>query len=54
MGYLLVTAVLVVTFGRLGDMYGRVRSTTSASLVFTVASVALSLDPFTAAPARCG
>ena len=25
MGYLLVTAVLVVTFGRLGDMYGRVR-----------------------------
>ena len=25
MGYLLVTAVLVVTLGRLGDMYGRVR-----------------------------
>src|SRR5260221_11462062 len=25
MGYLVVTAVLVVTFGRLGDMYGRVR-----------------------------
>ncbi len=25
MGFLLVTAVLVVTLGRLGDMYGRVR-----------------------------
>jgi MFS family permease len=25
LGYLLITAVLVVTFGRLGDMYGRVR-----------------------------
>ena len=25
MGYLLVTAVLVVAFGRLGDIYGRVR-----------------------------
>jgi MFS family permease len=25
MGYMLVTAVLVVTLGRLGDMYGRVR-----------------------------
>ena len=25
MGYMLVTAVLVVTFGRLGDMYGRVK-----------------------------
>src|SRR5258707_9238096 len=25
MGYLVVTAVLVVSFGRLGDMFGRVR-----------------------------
>ena len=25
MGYMLVTAVLVVTLGRLGDMYGRVK-----------------------------
>ena len=32
MGFLLVTAVFVVTFGRLGDIYGRVQaSTTSAS-----------------------
>src|SRR5947209_18655794 len=25
MGYLVVTAVLVVTFGRIGDMFGRVK-----------------------------
>jgi len=31
MGYLLVTAVLVVAFGRLGDMFGRVRMYTRAS-----------------------
>ena len=31
LGYLLVTAVLVVTFGRLGDMYGRVRIYTLGS-----------------------
>ena len=26
MGYMLVTAVLVVTFGRLGDQYGRAKT----------------------------
>jgi MFS family permease len=31
MGYRLVQAVLVVTVGRLGDMFGRVASTTPAS-----------------------
>ena len=31
MGYLVVSAVLVVTLGRLGDIYGRVRCTTWAS-----------------------
>ena len=31
MGYRLVQAVLVVTLGRLGDMFGRVGSTTPAS-----------------------
>jgi MFS family permease len=31
MGYLVVTAVLVVSFGRLGDMFGRTRMYTSAS-----------------------
>src|SRR5947208_17122219 len=45
MGYLVVTAVLVVTFGRLGDIFGRVRMYNAVFLVFTVASVALSLTP---------
>jgi MFS family permease len=47
MGYLLVTAVLVVTLGRLGDMYGRVRIYNMGFVVFTLASIALSLDPYT-------
>ena len=45
MGYLVVTAVLVVTFGRLGDMFGRVRMYNAGFAVFTVASIALSLTP---------
>ena len=49
MGFLLVSAVLVVTLGRLGDMYGRVRIYNLGFLVFALASVALSLDPFTGA-----
>ena len=47
MGYLVVTAVLVVTFGRLGDMYGRVRMYNAGFAIFTVASILLSLTPFT-------
>ena len=47
-GYLLVTAVLVVTLGRLGDMFGRVRIYNLGFVVFTLASVALSFDPLTA------
>ena len=46
MGYMLVTAVLVVTLGRLGDMYGRARIYNAGFAVFTVASIALALDPF--------
>jgi hypothetical protein len=46
MGYRLVLAVLVVTVGRLGDMFGRVRIYNSGFVVFTVASVLLSFDPF--------
>src|SRR6476620_6521877 len=45
MGYLVVTAVLVVTFGRLCDMFGRVRMYNAGFAVFTGASVALSLTP---------
>jgi MFS family permease len=47
MGYLVVTAVLVVTFGRLGDIYGRVRMYNAGFLIFSVASLALSLCPWT-------
>ncbi|MBU9762864.1 MFS transporter [Mycobacterium sp. TNTM28] len=46
MGYLVVTAVLVVPFGRLGDMYGRVRIYNLGFVVFTAAAIALSFDPF--------
>src|SRR6266567_1878343 len=46
MGYLVVTAVLVVPFGRLGDMLGRVRMYNVGFVVFTFAAVALSFDPF--------
>jgi len=41
MGYLVVTAVLVVSFGRLGDMYGRTRMYNLGFAVFTVFSVLL-------------
>src|SRR4051812_4660345 len=47
MGFLLVTAVMVVTFGRLGDMKGRVRIYNLGYLVFAVSAVALSFDPWT-------
>ncbi|BBC91743.1 MFS transporter [Streptomyces griseofuscus] len=46
MGYMLVTAVLVVALGRLGDMMGRVRIYNAGFLIFTITSVILSLDPF--------
>ncbi|SFE61022.1 Predicted arabinose efflux permease, MFS family [Actinacidiphila alni] len=45
MGYMLVTAVLVVTLGRLGDILGRVKIYNSGFLIFTVTSVILSVDP---------
>src|SRR5947209_5599403 len=46
MGYRLVQAVLVVTVGRLGDMFGRVRIYNAGFVVFTVASILLSFDPY--------
>ncbi|GLX97985.1 MFS transporter [Herbidospora sp. NBRC 101105] len=46
MGYMLVSAVLVVTLGRLGDMFGRVRMYNAGFAVFTVGTVVLALDPF--------
>ena len=43
MGYMVVTAVLVVSFGRLGDMYGRVRMYNLGFAVFSAFSVLLSI-----------
>jgi MFS family permease len=45
MGYLVVSAVLVVAFGRLGDIYGRVKMYNAGFLIFTLASVALAFTP---------
>jgi len=46
MGFLVVSAVLVVMLGRMGDMFGRVKIYNLGFVVFTVASILLSLDPF--------
>jgi MFS family permease len=45
MGYRLVQAVLVVTLGRLGDIYGRVNIYNAGFAVFAAASLLLSFDP---------
>ncbi len=42
-GFLLVTSVLVVSFGRVGDIYGRVRMYTLGFAVFTVFSILLAI-----------
>ena len=46
MGFMIVTAVLVVSFGRLGDMFGRVRMYNMGFAVFTVGSIALTCTFF--------
>jgi MFS family permease len=51
MGYMVVTAVLVVTFGRIGDMFGRVKMYNLGFAVFTAGSLAASLTYFGGAPA---
>jgi MFS family permease len=43
MGFLVVTAVLVVGFGRLGDMYGRARMYNLGFAVFTISSIFLAV-----------
>ena len=43
MGYMLVTAVFVVSFGRIGDMFGRVRMYNLGFAIFTAASILLSV-----------
>ncbi|HUD79234.1 MAG TPA: MFS transporter [Streptosporangiaceae bacterium] len=46
MGYLVVSAVLVVTLGRLGDIYGRVRMYNAGFAIFGLGALALPFDPF--------
>jgi MFS family permease len=43
MGFLVVSAVLVVSFGRLGDMFGRVRMYNVGFTIFSLASIALTV-----------
>src|SRR5262245_40943884 len=44
LGYLVVTAVLLVALGRLGDMFGRVRIYRLGFVIYTVASLLLAID----------
>ncbi|HEY7371930.1 MAG TPA: MFS transporter, partial [Polyangia bacterium] len=44
LGYLVVTSVLIVSLGRLGDMVGRVRIYNLGFVIYTVASLLLAID----------
>jgi len=46
LGFMIVSSVLVVSLGRLGDMFGRVRMYNLGFVVFSVASLILTVDPF--------
>ncbi len=48
LGYIIVSSVLVVSFGRLGDMFGRVKMYNFGYLVYTVFSLVLAVDPLSA------
>src|ERR1700689_291150 len=50
MGFILVTAVLVVSLGRVGDIYGRVKMYNLGFAVFTVFSILLSVTWLTGVP----
>src|SRR5258708_10643783 len=47
LGYMVVTATLLVTFGRISDMFGRVRLYNMGFAIFTVGSILLWLTPGT-------
>ncbi|MBO0779070.1 MAG: MFS transporter [Ktedonobacteraceae bacterium] len=47
LGYMVVTATLLVTFGRISDMFGRVRFYNLGFLIFTIGSICLWLTPGT-------
>jgi MFS family permease len=44
LGYLVVSSVLIVSLGRLGDMYGRVRIFNLGFVIYTAASLFLTID----------
>src|SRR5579871_917884 len=44
LGFLVVSSVLIVSLGRLGDMYGRVKIYNLGFLIYTVASLFLTVD----------
>ena len=44
LGYMVVASVLIVSLGRLGDMYGRVKTYNLGFLIYTVASLLLTVD----------
>ena len=45
LGYMVVTATLLVTFGRISDMFGRVRMYNLGFAIFTLGSILLFLTP---------
>ncbi|HET9719391.1 MAG TPA: MFS transporter [Solirubrobacteraceae bacterium] len=44
LGYLIVSSVLIVSLGRLGDMFGRVKIYNLGFVIYTVASLLLAVD----------
>jgi MFS family permease len=50
LGYLVVSSVLIVSLGRLGDMFGRVKIYNLGFVIYTVASLLLAVDWMTGRP----
>src|SRR5947208_5993138 len=44
LGFLVVSSVLIVSLGRLGDMFGRVRMFNLGFVIYTLASLLLTVD----------
>jgi EmrB/QacA subfamily drug resistance transporter len=44
LGYMVATSVLIVSLGRLGDMFGRVKIYNLGFLIYTIASLVLTVD----------
>jgi MFS family permease len=54
LGYMMVTATLLVTFGRISDMFGRVKLYNLGFAIFTAGSVLLAITPGTGDTAATG